>query len=109
MTYGILFIFSPGLPMNLKEFLFYFNINAKELAEEFGLSHSYVRNVISGSWPLSHKFAEKVEEFSHGIVKQNDVNGPFTHPTYKKIMRDESHPFVKRVRERKQTKPTNKG
>lgn len=94
--------------MNLREFLFYFNINARELAEEFNLSHSYVRNVLTGTFPISPNFAEKVEKFTHGMVRKDRVDGPFTHPAYKKIMRDKNHPLTKLVNEKMHNNSTDK-
>jgi hypothetical protein len=72
--------------MNLKEFLFYSGINARVLASELGLSHTHIRNVLSGRCSVSKQFAVCLELYTKGIVKKENVMGPFTHQDYEKVL-----------------------
>jgi hypothetical protein len=71
--------------MNLKEYLFYSNITTKELAQALGFHHTHVRNVLCGVNKVSKKLSIAVEAYTNGVVKQDNVLGPFTHPRIKDL------------------------
>lgn len=78
--------------MNLREFLFYSGMTARELAADLGFSHSHIRQILCGNHTISKPFGVTIEMYTKGIVKKDKVMGPFTHPEFKDLLR---HKFVK--------------
>ena len=72
--------------MNLKEYLFYSGMTAKEMASQLDVTPEYVRHITCGTYRVSKKIARNVEKVTKGIVKADYVMGPPTHPDATKIL-----------------------
>jgi ribosome-binding protein aMBF1 (putative translation factor) len=67
--------------MYLDQFLFKYNISAKELAKKMNSSQTYISGVITGRVTPSIKFANELEKVTHGKVSWVEVieGGKMTH------------------------------
>jgi transcriptional regulator with XRE-family HTH domain len=59
--------------MNLKEYLFYKKLTAKEFAKILDIDKCYISSVISGNRKPSKKLLRSIEKYTDGIVKSENA------------------------------------
>jgi DNA-binding transcriptional regulator YdaS (Cro superfamily) len=61
--------------MQLRDYMHHNRINAKQLADQVGVSHSYMRALKNSAHYPSERLAKKIEIVTGGLVTIEDLRG----------------------------------